>query len=146
MSATLLYRIAAVLLVFFGVGHTFGFLNFKPPTPEGLAVLDAMNNVHFQVKGTSFSYGGFYIGFGLFVTVYSFFSAFLAWHLGSVARKYPQTIVALGWSFFAVQVVNLALALVYFFREPALFGAVIAACVGLAAQRSGERIGESRRA
>jgi hypothetical protein len=67
MKATLPYRIASVLFVLFAAGHTFGFLNFKPPTAEGLAVRDAMNNVHY---GANLSYGGFFVGFGLCVTVY----------------------------------------------------------------------------
>jgi len=46
-----------VLFVLFAAGHTFGFLNFKPPTAEGLAVRDAMNNLHF---GADLSYGAFY--------------------------------------------------------------------------------------
>ena len=29
MTATLLYRIAAVVLIFFAAGHTVGFLKFK---------------------------------------------------------------------------------------------------------------------
>ncbi len=90
MKATLLYRIASVLLILFAGGHTFGFLNFKPPSPEARAVLDAMKNVHFQVRGASFSYDGFYTGFGLTVTAYLLFSAFLAWHLGALANNNPQ--------------------------------------------------------
>lgn len=81
MSATLLYCIAAVLLLLFAVGHTVGFMGFKPASPEGLAVRDAMNSVRFEFKGASHSYGGFYTGFGLTVTAYLVFSAFLAWHL-----------------------------------------------------------------
>ena len=57
MSATLLYRIAAVVFVLFAFGHTFGFLSFRPPSLEGRAVYDSMNNVHFQVGWESFSYG-----------------------------------------------------------------------------------------
>src|SRR5271165_4000097 len=81
MKVPYLYRIAAVLLVLFAAGHTIGFLSFKPPTAEGLAVRDAMMDVHFQVKSADLSYGGFYKGFGFFITVYLLFSAFLAWHL-----------------------------------------------------------------
>jgi len=51
------------------------------------------------------------IGFGLLFTVYLLFSAFLAWHLGGLARKNPETTGALGWSIFTVQVVNLVLSL-----------------------------------
>jgi len=93
MKATLLYRIASVLFVLFAAGHTFGFLSFKPPTAEGLAVRDAMNNVHF---GANLSYGGFFVGFGLYVSLYLLFSACVAWHLGGLAGRLPQAIGALG--------------------------------------------------
>jgi hypothetical protein len=51
MTATLLYRISAFVLVLFAVGHTLGFLRFKAPTPEGVAVQQAMDNVRFSVGG-----------------------------------------------------------------------------------------------
>ena len=133
MNATLLFRIAAVLLILFAAGHTIGFLNFKPPTAEGLTVRDAMNNVHFQVKGADFSYGGFYVGFGLFVTAYLVFSAFLAWHLGGLACKHPEAMGALGWTFFAVQMASLALSWIYFSAAPVVFSGLVGACLGRAA-------------
>jgi hypothetical protein len=40
MNATLLYRIAAGLFILFAIGHTSGFLSFRPSTGEGLAVLE----------------------------------------------------------------------------------------------------------
>ena len=133
MKATVLFRIASGLLVLFAVGHTLGFLNFKPPSPEGLAVREAMNNVHFQVRNASFSYGGFYRGFGLFVTAYLLFSAFLAWYLSGLASTNPQAIGALGWAFFALQLASLGLSWVYFFAAPTVLSALVALCVGWAA-------------
>ena len=133
MNATLLYRIAAVLLVLFALGHTIGFLKLKAPTQEALAVREAMDNVHFEMRGASFSYGGFYVGFGLYVSAYLLFSAFLAWHLGGLAARDPQAIGALGLAFFAVQVVSLILSCIYFSAVPAVFSALLAACLGWAA-------------
>ena len=52
MNATILYRIAAVLLILFAVGHTLGFLSFKPASAEGQAVRDAMNSVRFDFNGS----------------------------------------------------------------------------------------------
>jgi len=127
-----LYRIAAVLFVLFAAGHTFGFLKFKPPTSEGVAVRDAMKNVQFRVDGRDYSYGGFYTGFGLYTTVYLLFSALLAWHLGNLAATSPHAVGVVGWAFFAVQVIGLALSWVYFFPVPAILSAVIAICLGLA--------------
>ena len=132
MKATLLYRIASALFVLFAAGHTFGFLNFQPPTTEGLAVRDAMNNVHF---GPNLSYGGVFVGFGLYVSVYLLFAAFLAWHLGELAAKLPHAIGALGWTFFAVQLASIALSCIYFAAPPAVFSALIAVCLGLATRR-----------
>ena len=135
MTSTLLYRIAAALLILFATGHTIGFLSFTPPTPEGVAVRDAMNNVHFQVRTHSYSYGNFYRGFGLLVTVYLLFSAFLAWQLGSLAVKYPQAVRPLGWMLCAVQIASLILSSIYFSGAPVISSALVAACLGWAAWR-----------
>jgi hypothetical protein len=136
MKATLLYRVAAVLLILFATGHTIGFLSFTPPTPEGVAVRDAMNNVHFQVRNHTYTYGNFYRGFGLYATAYLLFSAFLAWQLGSLAVKYPQAVRPLGWMLSIVQIASLILSAIYFSPPPMIFSALLAACLGLAAWRS----------
>ena len=133
MKATSLYRIASVFFILFAAGHTFGFLSLKPPSEEARAVFDGMNNVHFQVRGTSFSYGGFYRGFGLSITVQLLFSAFLAWHLGTLASNNPQAIGLLGWIFMVVQVASLVLSWKYFSAAPAMLSAIVAVCLGWAA-------------
>src|ERR1700676_2660479 len=117
MKATYLFRIAAILFVLFAAGHTIGFLKFVPPTPEGQAVMAAMNNVRLQ-PGTVYTYGDFYRGFGLFATVYFLFAAFLAWHLGELARKLPAAAGSLPWIFFCVQLASLAITWRYFPAPP----------------------------
>jgi hypothetical protein len=133
MKATLLYRIAAVLFILFAAGHTIGFLKFRPESQEGLAVWESMNNVHFQLGNGSFTYGGFYLGFGLFATLYLLFSAFLAWHLGSLAARNPTAIGALGWVFCATQVVSLLLSWKYFLAPPVVLSALLTISLGWAA-------------
>ncbi len=133
MKATWLYRTAAVVFVLFALGHTLGFLSFQPSSKEGRAVFDAMNNVHFAEGGRTYSYGAFYRGFGLSCSVWLVFSAFLAWHLGELARKLPQAIGALGWVFFAVQIAGIAISLRYFGAPQAIFSALVALCLGSAA-------------
>ena len=135
MSATLLYRIAAAILVLFAAGHTLGFLSFTPPTPEGVAVREAMDSVHFTAGGSTLSYGGFYRGFGLSITVNTLFMALLAWHLGTLARTAPQTIGVVGWAFFVTQLAGLALSFRYFAAAPAALSSVVAICVGWAAMK-----------
>ncbi len=67
------------------------------------------------------------------MTAYLLFAAFLAWHLGALARSSPQAIGLLGWAFFLVQVASLVLSWVYFFAVPAAFSGLVAVCVGWAA-------------
>jgi len=133
MTATWLYRIAAVVLLLFAVGHTLGFLTFKPPTVEGVAVRDAMDNVRFTLGSRSYTYGDFYRGLGLFCTAYMVFLAFLAWHLGSLARNAPQAIGPLAWIFFALQLAGIGLSWKYFIPPPLVFSAVLAILTGWAA-------------
>jgi hypothetical protein len=133
MSATSLYRIAAVIFVLFAAGHTYGFLSLRPPSPEGRAVYDAMNSVPIEVGGRSFTYGGFYRGFGFSCTASMILSAFLCWHLGELARSAPAAIGALGWVFFAAQVVGVVLSFLYFGLPPMVLSAVVTVIVGVAA-------------
>jgi hypothetical protein len=51
MSATILFRIASVVFLLFALGHTVGFLSFKPPTAEGLAVRTAMGAAKAFIAG-----------------------------------------------------------------------------------------------
>jgi hypothetical protein len=133
MSATLLYRSAAIVLLIFAVGHTMGFMTFQPSTSDGLAVSAAMSSVHFDLSGSSRTYAELYTGFGLTVTAYLLFAAFLAWHLGSLARTKPRAIGALAWVFVAVQLAGLGLSIRYFFLLPILFGGVVVLLLAWAA-------------
>jgi hypothetical protein len=85
------------------------------------------------VRGADFSYGGFYTGFGLTITVYLLFSAFLAWHLGGLARAHPEAVGVLGWVFVAVQVAMVVLSWLYFSIAPAVLSVLIALCLTWAA-------------
>lgn len=133
MKATLFYRIAAVLFILFAFGHTFGFLSFRPSSPDGQAVLESMNRVHFVESGHAFSYGDWYRGFGLSVSVSMLFWAFLSWHLGKLARTAPQAIGVLGWVFFAVQVAGVVMAFLYFGLPPMVLSALVTLLVGVGA-------------
>src|SRR6266436_655243 len=126
MKSTVLYRIASILFVIFAVTHTAGLLGLQPPTPEAAVVRNSMNEVHFQEMGSTCTYGGFFVGYGLFLTVYLLFSAFLAWHLGGLARTNPKSIGVLSWMFFAVELTSVLLSWRFFFGAPIVMSASIA--------------------
>lgn len=133
MKAAWLYRTASMIFGLFAAGHTYGFLSFRPASAEGRAVWEAMNNVQFQQGAASLTYGRFYVGFGLSATVSMLFLAFLAWHLGTLARNNPQAIGPLGWAMFVVQFVSIGMNWKFFALPTAIFAAVLAAILGCAA-------------
>lgn len=139
MKATILFRITAGLFILFAIGHTFGFLSFKAPTQEGQAVLESMNNVHFEMDGKIFSYGGFYRGFGLSATASMLFEAFLAWYLGSMARRGSPEVKAIGWAFFLWQIVGLVLSWMYFGIPPMILSVLVAGLIGAGTWLAGSR-------
>jgi len=132
MTATL-YRISAVLLVLFAAGHTFGFIKFKAPTAEGQALRASMDSVKMEVEGKTYTYGGFYQGFGLMLTAYLLFLAVLAWHMGTLAGANQQAIGMLGWAFVVVLLVTLGLSLKYFVPPPAILSGVLTVLLAWAA-------------
>jgi hypothetical protein len=137
MKATVLFRITAVLFVLFALGHTVGFLTFKPATEQGLAVREAMNNVHFTEQGKIFSYGGWYRGFGLSATASMLFEAGLAWVLGGMARRASRDVTAIGWMFFAWQLPGLVLSYLYFGMIPLVMSAMVTVLIAVATWLAG---------
>jgi hypothetical protein len=133
MKGTTLYRIAAVIFLVFALGHTYGFLSLRAPSTEGRAVFDGMNTVQFVVHGRTYSYGGFYRGFGLSCTMSMLFSAFLAWQLGELARSAPRAINATAWAFAAFQLSGVIFSVMYFGPAPAVFSALQVIILGWAA-------------
>jgi hypothetical protein len=141
MKATLLYRIASVLFFLFGIGHTYGFLTFLPSSAEGRSVFQAMQEVHFREHGANLSYGEFYRGFGVSLGIQLFFSSYLAWYMGDVARNAPGTLGLLGWVFCAAQLVGLAMNFKSFAPPAAIFGLLLSLCLGWAAWLAGKSVG-----
>jgi len=133
MAATWLYRVASILFVLFALGHTYGFLSFRPSSAEGRAVYESMNSVHLVVRGQDYTYGGFYRGFGLSATISLLFWAFLCWYLGELAWTNPAVIGTLGWAFFAAQVAGAVLGFLYFGPPARVLSLLVALLVGLAA-------------
>ena len=121
------------LMVLFAAGHTFGFLTFDPGTAEGRAVLAAMRGTHFSVGSSTFSYGEFYLGFGLFITVFDLFAAWLAWQLGSMARRGVRDAGTIAWGMVVLQVAGMGLAWRYFSVVPAVLSLVTAVTLAMGA-------------
>jgi len=125
LSASLLYKVSAVLLILFAIGHTIGFRQVDPRwNADG--VVSGMRSVSFEVQGFRRSYWDFYAGFGFFVSVLLVFAAILAWQLGSMPREALAAIPVVRWSFAICFVVTTALTWRYFFVAPGAFSSLVA--------------------
>jgi hypothetical protein len=128
-----LYRTAAVLILLFDLGHSAGC----PWSDAAWAVdLGAIRSSQFHIAGFSRTYADFYVGFGLFVSVFLLLAAILAWQLGSVPmetlRQMRITAWALSLCFGAVAVLSWR----YFFSIPIAFSSAITVCLVVAGWRS----------
>ena len=125
MSASLLYKVSAVLLILFALGHTIGFRQVDPRWNAD-SVVSGMRSVNFDVQGFRRSYWDFFSGFGFFVSVLLVFAAILAWQLGSMSREALAAIPVIRWSFAICFVVTTALTWRYFFVAPGVFSSLVA--------------------
>src|SRR5277367_2179637 len=132
MKASLFYRIAAVLLLFFAFGHTLGFRQSDPSWGVD-ALLGSMRSIHFDVQGFSRSYWDLFEAAGFSVGVFYFFAAILAWQLGGLPAAtfalMRGTVWAFALCFAAITVVSWR----YLFILPIAFSIVITLCLTAAA-------------
>src|SRR4051812_16428357 len=98
MNASLLYRIAAVLLLLFAVGHTLGFRQSDPKWGVD-ALLGSMRSTRFDVQGFNRTYWDFFVGAGFTVGVLYLFAAVLAWQFGSLPPATLSLMRTTSWAF-----------------------------------------------
>ena len=135
MKASVLYRIASVLLLLFAIGHTVGFRQTDPKWGVD-SLIASMRSIHFDAQGFSRTYWDFYTGFGLFVSVFLLFAAVLAWQLGSLPAETLARMRGTAWALALCFAAVTALSWAYFFIAPIVFSIVITACLIAAAWRS----------
>jgi hypothetical protein len=97
MKASLFYRIAAVLLLLFDIGHTLGFRQSDPNWGVD-TLLASMRSIHFDVQGFSRTYWDLFVGAGLFVSVLLLFAAVLAWQLGGLSAETLRLMRPTAWT------------------------------------------------
>jgi hypothetical protein len=125
MKATKLYTTASGLLFLWAAGNTYGLLMFWHAA-------GSMNPVRFPVGHSGFSYAQVVLGYEVFCSFCVLFAAYLAWHLGALARTTPHAIGALGWVLFAYQLVGVYISWIFFSGIVLVLSAGIAICTGWA--------------
>jgi len=139
MKASMLYRIAAVLLLLFAVGHTLGFRESDPVWGTD-ALLSSMRSIHFDVQGFNRTYWDLFVAAGLSVGVFYLFAAILAWQLGGLPAATLALMRGTAWafalSFAAITIVSWR----YLFIVPIALSNAITVCLTAAAWLSAKQV------
>jgi hypothetical protein len=139
MQASVFYRIAAVLLLFFAVGHTLGFRESDPAWGVD-TLLGSMRSIHFDVQGFHRTYWDLFVAAGFSVGVFYLFAAVLAWQLGGLQAETLAVMRVTVWAFAlcfgAITVVSLR----YLFILPIAFSIVVTLCLAAAAWLSAKHV------
>src|ERR1700739_880088 len=132
MHASMLYRIAAVLLLLFAVGHTLGFWQSDPAWGVD-ALLGSMRSIHFEVQGFNRTYWDLFVAAGFSVGVFYLFAAILAWQLGALPAETLARMRVIAWAFALCFAAITVVSWRYLFLLPVMCSIVITVCLILAA-------------
>jgi hypothetical protein len=132
MKASTFYRIAAVLLLLFAVGHTLGFRQSDPSWGID-ALLASMRSIHFDVQGFNRTYWEIFEAAGFSMGVFFLFSAILAWQLGGLPPATLALLRGTAWAFALCFAAITVLSLRYLFILPIAFTLLITLCLTAAA-------------
>jgi hypothetical protein len=128
MKASLFYRVAAILLLLFAVGHTIGFRESDPQWGTD-ALLGSMRSIHFDVQGFNRTYWDFFVAAGFSVGVFYLFAAVLAWQLGGLPAATLALMRGTAWAFALSFAVITVVSWRYLFVIPIAFSIVITLCL-----------------
>lgn len=139
MKASLVYRVAAVLLLIFAAGHTFGF---RQPDPQwGVdALVSSMQSIHFDAMGSSRSYWDLFLAAGYCLGLFYLFAAVLAWQLGGLPAATRAAMRMTTWGFALCFAGIAVLSWKYLFIIPVAFSILITLCLTAAAWLSGREV------
>jgi hypothetical protein len=132
LKASLSYRIAAVLLLLFAVGHTLGFRH-SDPTMGVDTLLASMRSIHFDVQGFSRTYWDFFVAAGFSVGVFCLFAAVLAWQFGGLPAATLAAMRVTVWAFALCFAAITVLSWRYLFIIPIVFSIAVTVCLTAAA-------------
>jgi len=139
LKPSLLYRIAAVLLLLFAAGHTLGFSQADPSWNVG-DLVRSMKSTHFDVLGFNRTYWDFFLAAGFSVGVFYLFAALLAWQLGSCSAEILEKMRLVRWAFAMCLAAIAGLSWCYLFVIPIVLSTAVTACLIAAAWPSTRRV------
>src|ERR1041385_4550523 len=124
MKASLFYRIAAVLLLLFAIGHTLGFRQSDPEWGVD-ALLASMQSTSFAVQGFTRTYWDLFVATGFSMGLFYLFAAVLAWQLGGLPAESLARMSVIRWGFAACFAALTVVSCLYLFWLPIVFSGAV---------------------
>jgi hypothetical protein len=129
VKASVLLRVASVLVLINGVLHTIGGV-FGHAAPGIQAETEAaMKANQFVAMGVTRTYWDYFFGYGLSLTVYLLLQAVVFWQLASLVKTDGARLRPVVMSLCLACAVSAVLCWRYFFAGPAVFQLVTAGCL-----------------
>ena len=138
MNASTFYRIAAVLLLLFALGHTLGFRQSDPKWGVD-ALLGSMRSIRFDLQGFNRTYWDLFVAAGFSVGVFYLFAAILAWQMGSLPAPTLALMRGTAWAFALCFAAITVVSWRYLFILPIAFSMLITLCLTAAAWLSAKQ-------
>jgi hypothetical protein len=132
MNASRFYRIAAVLLLLFALGHTLGFRQSDPRWGID-TLLGSMRSIRFDVQGFKRTYWDLFVAAGFSVGVFYLFAAILAWQMGALPAPTLALMRGTAWAFALCFAAITVVSWIYLFILPIAFSMLITLCLTTAA-------------
>ena len=139
MKPSLLYRVAAFLLLLFALGHSYGF-HQADPSWSADTLVGSMQSLHFDVQGFNRTYWDLFVAAGFSVGVFYLFAAILAWQLGGLPAASLALLRGTAWAFALCFAVITVLSWRYLFAIPIAFSAAITVCLTAAAWTAAKQV------
>jgi hypothetical protein len=92
-----------------------------------------MRSIHFDVQGFNRTYWNFFVGLGLFITVFLLLAAVMAWQLGGLPAEGLALMRGITWAFAFCFGALTVVCWTYLFTVPIVFSFVITVCLVSAA-------------
>src|SRR3977135_3464177 len=132
MKASIFFRIAAVLLLLFAVGHTLGFRQ-SDPTWGVDSLLASLCSCHLYMQAFDRTYWALFTAAGFSVGIFFLFAAILAWQLGGLPAATLALMRGTAWAFALCFASITVVSWRYLFLIPITFSILITLCLTAAA-------------
>jgi hypothetical protein len=132
MKASIVYRIAAVLLLLFAAGHTLAFHQTDPQWGID-PYLHLLRSIPFDVQGFNRTFWDFFLAAGFSVGALYLFAAVLAWQLSGLPPATLALMRLTTWAFALCFAAIAILSWTYLFVIPIAFSTLITICLVVAA-------------